>query len=227
MSVESEAVYPSNFIVFVTIYLLVIVVTGVIGNLLVILIFLKNKTINDQAFNIFTVNMAILDILSSLNLILVIHSLANGNQWAFGFVACQIQGSTAITVIIASVFNILAISIHRYIKLCRILRFNWMISQRSIKITVALVWILPIPFSTVNMVGGYWYTSDRMTGICSVPMENSPITIPIFLMVLYACIICGLSFSYYKIFKTLLSAAKAKVNRANKRKTKRDQCYYS
>ena len=101
--------------------------------------------------------MALLDILASFNLVLVIYSLAKGNQWVLGFEVCQIQGSITITVITASLFNILAISVNRYIKICRINRLHWMNSQRNIKITVILVWILPISFSSVNMIVGDWY----------------------------------------------------------------------
>ena len=196
--------YPANLLIIVTIYFFVITFVGIVGNLLVILIYLKNKTINDQVLNIFTVNMAILDILASLNLILVIYSLAKGNQWTLGFVACQIQGSIISSLITASLFNILAISVNRYIKICRINRLHWMNSQRNIKITVILVWILPIPFSTFNMVMGNWNKYDPFMGTCFTAIEKGPKFMPVIALIMYMGIVGGLTFSYYKISKKIL-----------------------
>ena len=193
-----------------TIYLTAIVLFGTFGNALVVFVYVKNKTINDQALNIFIVNMAILDIFASLNLSFILYSFGSGNQWTLGFELCQIQGCTTISVIAASIFNILAISVNRYIKLCRILKWNWLLSQRNIKITVVLVWVLPLVFSSFSFVTGHWYSYSPAYGLCVAPLvkRSESKYIVVLFITFHFGMIFALGFCYYKIFKKLISATR-------------------
>ncbi|XP_066928650.1 melatonin receptor type 1B-B-like [Clytia hemisphaerica] len=197
-----------------TIYLSVIIFFGALGNALVIAVYVKNKTINDQALNLFIVNMAILDVLASLNLSFVLYSFSKGNQWTLGFTVCQIQGCTTTSVISASIFNILAISINRYIKLCRILKWNWLLSQRNINITIVLVWVLPMLISSFSFITGHWYSYSPAYGLCATPLvkgSESKYIVALFIS-LHFGMISTLAFCYYKIYRKLTAAVTGQRN---------------
>ncbi|XP_065055125.1 melanopsin-A-like isoform X2 [Rhopilema esculentum] len=86
--------------------------TGTIGNCLTCVIFLQNRMMRTSA-NLLIVNLAIADVLQSLNMSFLVFNLLNGG-WILGGGLCQFCGWSNMTFIITSLFSLALISLSRY-----------------------------------------------------------------------------------------------------------------
>lgn len=118
---------------------------AIIGNLLIIfsvLIERKLRTVN----NYFLVNLAIADLLvGCVDMPFFIYLSVNNGSWFLGHRLCDIYLSFEITCCAASVLNLLAISISRYMAVTSPMQFRAKIeSRKRFMVVAAVIWFLAI-----------------------------------------------------------------------------------
>ena len=91
---RTEFFYSLPVRVLVTCYLSLVITVGVVGNILVCIIFGLAKELH-TSINMLIVNLAIADILQSLNMIFMIVSI-NYGKWVLGTAMCEINGTYAL-----------------------------------------------------------------------------------------------------------------------------------
>ena len=131
--------YPFEKVIMSAI-LIMVSLSGTVGNLMTCVIFIQNKTLQTTT-NYLIVSLAVADIFQSLNMIFIILSLLSGG-WALGDAMCQFSGWANMTFVIISVISVALIGINRYFKVVRTTGKR-LFTEKFTIIMIACAWILP------------------------------------------------------------------------------------
>ena len=178
--------------------LIAVSLAGVIGNTLTFVVFVQNKGLRTTA-NILIVNLAIADILQSLNMVFMIVSLFS-NGWIFGYNLCQLCGWSNIAFIVTSLFSLSLISVNRYFSVVKASQRHFF-TVRSTIIMAALTWALASLIALGPVVG--WSVYEYRPGklMCTLQFSRSysfTVTLMLLAIGLPFSTIC---FCTYKIIK--------------------------
>ena len=136
----------------------VVFLTGLLGNIFVIVVIIKFKSMRTVT-NVFLVNLTIGDIL----VILICVPLTLGNtvyrKWIYGSVMCKLTPFVQGTVIGVSILSLLAISISRYFAIYKPLTAKIVFSKRNVRILLFFIWVASLgsfsPLLYVTSVTSY------------------------------------------------------------------------
>ena len=136
----------------------VVFLTGLLGNIFVIVVIIKFKSMRTVT-NVFLVNLTIGDIL----VILICVPLTLGNtvyrKWIYGSVMCKLTPFVQGTVIGVSISSLLAISISRYFAIYKPLTAKIVFSKRNVRILLFFIWVASLgsfsPLLYVTSVTSY------------------------------------------------------------------------
>ena len=158
----------------IVVYTSFIIVFGTVGNLFLLSIYFKNKSINRKPFNLLLCNLFICDIIAALHLIPFAISYAE-DRWMFGFVGCQVIGLISYLVLAVSVLNLFSISLNRYIKICRSYR-GYLINARNVKINLFMIWFIPSIDAALQFFSKNWFSSDIIPSLpwCAPSFKLNP-----------------------------------------------------
>ena len=152
--------YPVLFGVLYSVIGLVILA----GNIFSIIVFLATANLRRQHMNIFLVSLAISDTMMAA---LVAPSFATfcaphcGSTAATGpATQCWLMRAIKDVVLIASMFNLFAITYDRYVAVLRPLQYNAKLTQKRVTVLLAGVWFIPVVFAAVRNVWQHT-TSDE------------------------------------------------------------------
>ncbi|XP_015834300.1 dopamine D2-like receptor isoform X3 [Tribolium castaneum] len=179
------------------------------GNVLVILSVYRERTLQ-SATNYFIVSLALADLLVAVVVMpFAVYVLVNGAWTLPGFV-CDFYIAMDVTCSTSSIFNLVAISIDRYIAVTQPIKYAKHKNNRRVWLTIALVWMISAAIGS-PIVLGLNNTPDRVADACL--FYNSDFIIYSSLSSFYIpCII--MVFLYYNIFKALRNRAiQARLNR--------------
>nr|AFH53996.1 D2-like dopamine receptor [Periplaneta americana] len=179
------------------------------GNVLVILAVWRERTLQTVT-NYFIVSLALADLLVAVVVMpFAVYVLVNGTWGLPGFV-CDFYIAMDVTCSTSSIFNLVAISIDRYIAVTQPIKYAKHKNNRRVWLTIALVWVISAAIGS-PIVLGLNNTPDRLPDLCL--FYNSDFIIYSSLSSFYIpCII--MVFLYYNIFKALRNRArKAKAAR--------------
>ena len=126
--------------VFVVGFLLVVLIlTSIIGNILVCIAVATDKKLRKLS-NLFLVSLAIADLLVSAFVMpfALVNDLGALN---FGLTFCKIWISSDVMCSTASIVNLCAISLDRYIHIKDPLQYTEWITRKSVPLTIAVIWI--------------------------------------------------------------------------------------
>ncbi|XP_048523067.1 dopamine D2-like receptor isoform X2 [Dendroctonus ponderosae] len=182
--------------------LLVVPILTLFGNVLVILSVFRERTLQ-TATNYFIVSLALADLLVAVVVMpFAVYVLVNG-QWALPDFVCDFYIAMDVTCSTSSIFNLVAISIDRYIAVTKPIKYAKHKNSRRIWLTIAIVWGISAAIGS-PIVLGLNNTSDRISDACL--FFNSDFIIFSSLSSFYIpCII--MVFLYYSIFKALKTRA--------------------
>ncbi|XP_039471439.1 opsin 4xa [Oreochromis aureus] len=144
----------------------VIGTVGVTGNALVMYAFYCNKKLRTPP-NFFIVNLAVSDFLMAVTQspIFFVNSLYKG--WIFGETGCKIYAFCGALFGIASMINLLAISIDRYVVITKPLKaLQWTSAKRTYLI-IALVWLYSLAWSLAPLLGWSSYIPEGLMTSCT------------------------------------------------------------
>lgn len=194
----SENPWNKTETAWIIIVVTTIVLTGLLGNILVIVVTLINCALKTTA-NALIVNLAVADILATCSFSIMISSLAKGT-WIYGQIACQVNGFAVMTFSLASALSISAISINRYLVTVNTTAYRSVFGakNRTLFLLVAL-WVFAGTFGSLPLLGWSSYEYFPARGFCFWSYSRSlSYTITFYTLVAPCCL--AAAFCYWKIY---------------------------
>ncbi|XP_013136123.1 PREDICTED: dopamine D2-like receptor [Papilio polytes] len=173
------------------------------GNVLVILSVVRERTLQTVT-NYFIVSLAVADLLVAVVVMpFGVYYLVNGS-WGLPAFVCDVYIAMDVTSSTSSIFNLVAISVDRYIAVTQPIKYAKHKNNRRVWLTIVVVWLVSAAIGA-PIVLGLNDTPDRNFDECLFNSQN---------YVLYSsigsfyipCIM--MMFLYYNIFKALRKRAK-------------------
>ncbi|XP_046486939.1 dopamine D2-like receptor isoform X2 [Neodiprion pinetum] len=200
--VESD-VDKSNVNNWWALILVVVPCLTLFGNVLVILAVFRERALQTVT-NYFIVSLALADLLVAVLVMpFAVYVLVNG-AWTLPAFVCDCYIAMDVTCSTSSIFNLVAISVDRYIAVTKPIKYAKHKNNRRVWMTIVLVWAISITIGS-PIVLGLNNTPDRIPDLCL--FYNTDFIIYSSLTSFYIpCII--MVFLYYNIFKALRNRAK-------------------
>lgn len=161
----------SPFFLPVTSVYLLIFLTGLAGNLLTCAVIAKHKKMRNPT-NLYLVSLAASDLLVLLfGMPLEIYDLWHNYPFPFGEGGCYFKTFLFETVCFASILNVTALSVERYIAVVYPLKTRYLSTNRHAKRVITIVWAVSMTCAIPNAsLHGIFYLPERMeeSAICTV-----------------------------------------------------------
>ncbi|XP_008305130.1 neuromedin-U receptor 1 [Stegastes partitus] len=161
----------SPFFFPVTSIYLLIFLTGLSGNLLTCAVIAKHKKMRNPT-NFYLVSLAASDLLVLLfGMPLEIYDLWQNYPFPFGEGGCYFKTFLFETVCFASILNVTALSVERYIAVVHPLKTRYLSTNQHAKRVITIVWAVSMTCAIPNtLLHGIFYLPERMeeSAICTV-----------------------------------------------------------
>lgn len=179
---------------------------AVVGNILVILSVYKERTLQ-TATNYFIVSLAFADLLvAAVVMPFAVYVLVNVD-WELSDTLCDFYIAVDVTCSTASIFNLVAISIDRFIAVTQPIKYSKHKNNKRVFLTIAVVWVVSAAIGS-PIVLGLNTSPERIANLCV--FYNSDFIIYSSLSSFYIpCIV--MIYLYYKIFKAIHERAKKAI----------------
>lgn len=168
--------------ILVTLIVLAIVnVMVVLGNVLVILAVYHTSKLRNVT-NMFIVSLAVADLMVGLAVLPFSATWEVFKVWIFGDLWCSIWLAVDVWMCTASILNLCAISLDRYLAVTRPVSYPQIMSPRRARLLVATVWILSFVICFPPLVG--WkdkrsHPAYNMTFAQNGPFNTTTIFVPV------------------------------------------------
>ena len=141
-----------GFVLKVT-FFCIIIPLSLTGNSLVCIAFSTDKILKRVPGNFLLVSLATADILLTLVVMICTFVEVIKNKWIFGAEFCTFYICTDIMCCTASILNLCAISIDRYLRIKYALHYDLMMTPLTIGLTVFMIWAISglLSFGLVNL----------------------------------------------------------------------------
>ncbi|XP_037535025.1 neuromedin-U receptor 2 [Nematolebias whitei] len=153
-----------------TIYLLIFL-TGLSGNLLTCAVIAKHKKMRNPT-NFYLVSLAVSDLLVLMfGMPLEIYDLWENYPFRFGEGGCYFKTFLFETVCFASILNVTALSVERYIAVVHPLKTRYLSTNQHAKRVITVVWVVSMICAIPNTsLHGIFYLPERLeeSAICTV-----------------------------------------------------------
>ncbi|XP_023235453.1 dopamine D2-like receptor [Centruroides sculpturatus] len=209
---QDESVYQdSTEKIYWALLLILLPFLAVFGNILVILSVFKERSLQ-SATNYFIVSLAFADLLvSAVVMPFAVYVLVNVN-WELSDTLCDFYIALDVTCSTASIFNLVAISIDRFIAVTQPIKYSKHKNNNRVILTIAIVWIVSAAIGS-PIVLGLNTTPERTPQLCI--FYNSDFIIYSSLSSFYIpCLV--MVFLYYKIFKAIHERARKAAAKKSK-----------
>lgn len=153
--------------VIAILFLLVIIVAALLGNLAVIAVCLLRRSMRKEISNLLIVNLSITDLSNTLLVMMSSMMALVSDKWFLGDVWCNIVCSTNYCLIIVSMLTLCCISLDRYKAVMQPLSYPLHITRCRMKMTIAYTWVQGIAFGIAPSICG-WVAFDYWEAICAI-----------------------------------------------------------
>ncbi|KAM8867916.1 neuromedin-U receptor 2-like [Synchiropus picturatus] len=161
----------SPFFLPVTGVYLLIFLTGLIGNLLTCAVIAKHKKMRNPT-NLYLLSLAVSDLLLLVfGMPLEIYDLWQNYPFPFGEAGCYFKTFLFETVCFASILNVTALSVERYIAVVHPLKTRYLSTNQHAKQVIGIVWVVSMICAIPNTsLHGIFFLPDRReeSAICTV-----------------------------------------------------------
>ncbi|XP_019711769.1 neuromedin-U receptor 1 [Hippocampus comes] len=158
------------FLPVAAVYLLIFLV-GLSGNLLTCAVVAKHKKMRNPT-NLYLVSLAVSDLLMlTFGMPMEIYDLWQNYPFPFGAVGCYFKTFIFETVCFASILNVTALSVERYIAVVHPLKTRYLTTKRHAKRVIGAVWAASMVCAVPNTsLHGIYYLLGHMreSAICTV-----------------------------------------------------------
>nr|QBL02597.1 biogenic amine-like GPCR [Tripedalia cystophora] len=152
--------------VIFTVTFTIVIIMGVLMNIAVLLVFLRNKALRQHIANLFIITLACIDL---LNLLVVMpFSLVTLHQekWIFGTTFCNFNAFFDTLFGLASVLTLAIISIDRWVAVMKPLHYRAKMTVGRAGQLICCMWFQAVLFSVVPLFEN-WYIYNNMYLTCT------------------------------------------------------------
>ncbi|XP_071769310.1 melanopsin-like [Centroberyx gerrardi] len=146
--------------------ILVVGVTGMLGNALVVYVFCRSRTLRSPS-NLLVVNLAVADFLMSLTQSPVFFIASLHRRWVFGELACELYAFCGALFGICSMMTLTAIAADRCLVITRPLVLLGGMSRRRVTVVLMSVWLYSLSWSLPPFFGWSAYVPEGLQTSCS------------------------------------------------------------
>ncbi|KAL3876910.1 hypothetical protein ACJMK2_034691 [Sinanodonta woodiana] len=166
--IEQELLYSDAHVsgasrVILTILLVAIMVTSLVGNSLVVLTFITNRHMRSTT-NVFIVSLAVSDLTFTVTCIPQNIGDVLNNYWQFGRVGCKMIPFVTNFTVACSSLTLCCVAIDRYYAIVHPLKLNFLQAPKRAAILLAVVWIISFGASIPYLI---IYDTETVTSKCS------------------------------------------------------------
>ncbi|XP_037660500.1 melanopsin [Choloepus didactylus] len=145
---------------------LLVGLTGTLGNLTVIYTFCRSRSLRTPA-NMFIINLAVSDLFMSITQAPVFFISSLYKQWIFGETGCEFYAFCGALFGITSMITLMAISLDRYLVITRPLAPVGVVSKRRAALVLLGVWLYALAWSLPPFFGWSAYVPEGLLTSCS------------------------------------------------------------
>ncbi|XP_004681111.2 PREDICTED: melanopsin [Condylura cristata] len=146
--------------------ILLVGLTGMLGNLTVIYTFCRSRGLRTPA-NMFIINLAVSDFLMSFTQAPVFFASSLYKQWLFGKAGCEFYAFCGALFGITSMITLTAIALDRYLVITRPLATIGVVSKRRAALVLLGVWLYALAWSLPPFFGWSAYVPEGLLTSCS------------------------------------------------------------
>ncbi|XP_062943957.1 melanopsin isoform X2 [Cynocephalus volans] len=146
--------------------ILLVGLTGMLGNLTVIYTFCRSRGLRTPA-NMFIINLAVSDFLMSITQAPVFFASSLYKHWLFGETACEFYAFCGALFGISSMITLMAIALDRYLVITRPLATFGVVSKRRAAFVLLGVWLYALAWSLPPFFGWSAYVPEGLLTSCS------------------------------------------------------------
>lgn len=146
--------------------ILLVGITGVMGNALVIYVFCRSKSLHTPG-NMLVVNLAVSDFFMSLTQSPVFFVASMHRRWVFGELACELYAFCGALFGICSMMTLTAIASDRCLAITRPLALLGKVSRGRAGKVLALIWVYALSWSLPPFFGWSAYVPEGLQTSCS------------------------------------------------------------
>ncbi|XP_042344165.1 melanopsin-A-like [Plectropomus leopardus] len=162
----SKVDVPDHAHYIVALFVFVIGTLGITGNALVMFAFYSNKKLRNLP-NYFIMNLAVSDFLMAFTQSPIFFINCLYKEWVFGEMGCKMYAFCGALFGIASMINLLAISIDRYLVITKPLQSIHWSSKRRTALAILMVWLYSLAWSLAPLVGWSSYIPEGLMTSCT------------------------------------------------------------
>lgn len=157
---------PDHAHYIIGLVILMVGITGVIGNALVIYVFCRSRLLRTPG-NMLVVNLAVSDFFMSLTQSPVFFAASLRGRWVFGELACELYAFCGGLFGICSMVTLTAIAVDRCLAITRPLALLGQVDQGRAGTVLALMWLYALGWSLPPFFGWSAYVPEGLQTSCS------------------------------------------------------------
>ncbi|MEQ2188619.1 Melanopsin-like, partial [Goodea atripinnis] len=190
--------------------ILLVGVTGMLGNALVIYVFCRSETLQSPS-NLLVVNLAVADFLMSVTQSPVFFVASLHRRWVFGEFACELYAFCGALFGISSMMTLTAISLDRCLAITRPLALLGGVSRQRLCLVIVGVWVYSLGWSLPPFFGWSAYIPEGLQTSCSWDYMSFTVTVRTYTLLLFVFVffipLAVIAICYLSIFRAVRQAA--------------------
>ncbi|KAM6266013.1 melanopsin [Porphyrio hochstetteri] len=192
--------------------ILIVGITGTLGNFLVIYAFCRSRSLQTPA-NTFIINLAISDFLMSITQSPVFFTNSLHKRWIFGEKGCELYAFCGALFGITSMITLMVIALDRYFVITKPLASVGVTSKKKALIILVGVWLYSLAWSLPPFFGWSAYVPEGLLTSCSWDYMTFTPSVRAYTMLLFCFVffipLIAIIYSYVFIFETIKKANKS------------------
>ncbi|KAJ8418369.1 hypothetical protein AAFF_G00140780 [Aldrovandia affinis] len=202
--------------------ILVIGITGMVGNFLVIYAFSRSRSLRTPA-NMFIINLAITDFLMCVTQAPVFFTTSMHKRWIFGEKACELYAFCGALFGICSMITLTVIAVDRYFVITRPLASIGVLSRKRALLILLAAWVYSLGWSLPPFFGWSAYVPEGLLTSCTWDYVTFTPSVRAYTMMLFTFVffipLIIIVYCYFFIFRAIRDTNKAvgKINGNNTR----------
>lgn len=176
-----------------------VILLGVSGNFLVLLAAYREKMLRKVPY-IFVLNLSVCHLMVLLAPYLIFVIATGCGKWKFTSALCKCQAYLGYTLGMEIVTTMILISVNRYVRILKPVKYSFIFTQRSTSVMIATSWILSILGNILPLIGyGTFTLNNARDYMCALQVSSSVIQITVGgIFVFTAAVI--VMFCYVRVF---------------------------
>lgn len=191
--------------------ILMVGITGVLGNGLVIYVFCRSRALRTPS-NLFVVNLAIADFLMSLTQSPVFFVASMHHRWVFGERACELYAFCGALFGICAMITLTGIAADRCMAITRPMTTLAMVSQKKVALVLVGVWLYSLGWSLPPFFGWSAYVPEGLQTSCSWDYMTFSAPVRAYTILLFMCVfaipLAVIGVCYFAIFQAIRRASR-------------------